>query len=63
MPRLLLVGIALILLGLVGLAVTVGDPAASRTLVRYVFIPAYVAGTITLIVVGALWLWDYTKRR
>lgn len=63
MPRLLLVGIALTLVGLAGLAVTVGDPAASRTLVRYVFIPAYVAGAIALIVAGARWLWDYTKRR
>jgi hypothetical protein len=63
MPRLLLVGIALTLVGLVGLAVTVGDPAASRTLVRYVFIPAYAAGAIALIVAGARWLWDYTKRR
>ena len=61
--RVLALGVVLTLVGLVGLAATAGDPAASRTLVRYVFIPAYIAGAFSLIAAGGMWLRSYMKRR
>lgn len=61
--RLFALGIALTMAGLLGLAATAGNPDASRTLVRYVFIPAYIAGALCLIGAGALWLRSFMKRR
>jgi hypothetical protein len=63
MRRVLALGVGLTLVGLVGLAVTAGNPAASRTLVRYVFIPAYIAGALCLIWAGAMWLRSFMTRR
>lgn len=59
---LLVVGIALILVGMLGLAFTAGNPTASRALVRYVFIPSYALGTLALIAGGVLWLRQFMKR-
>ena len=56
-------GIGLTAIGLVGLAVTVGNPDASRGLVRYVFIPMYALGALALIAAGGWWLVRYTKQR
>jgi hypothetical protein len=61
--RLLLFGICLTAIGLIGLAATVGNPGASRALVRYLFIPAYALGAIALITGGLWWLVRYTRRR
>ncbi len=61
--RLLGLGIGLTAIGLIGLAATVGNPDASRGLVRYVFIPMYALGALALIGAGGWWLVRYTKRR
>jgi hypothetical protein len=61
--RLLAVGIGLTATGLVGLAATIGNPDASRGLVRYVFIPMYALGAFTLIAAGGWWLVQYTRKR
>ena len=61
--RLLGLGIVLTAIGLIGLAATVGNPDASRGLVRYVFIPMYALGALALIGAGAWWLVRYTKKR
>jgi hypothetical protein len=60
---LLALGIVLTAAGLIGLAATVGNPDASRGLVRYVFIPLYALGALAMIGAGAWWLFRYTKRR
>jgi hypothetical protein len=61
MPRtLLLVGIGLTVLGLGGLVVTLGKPAAGPW-VRYLFIPAYAAGAITLLMGGVIWLRRWSR--
>jgi hypothetical protein len=65
MPRtLLLAGILLTLVGLVGMAATIGNPAAGGW-VRYLFIPAYVVGALALIGGGVVWLrrWSRGARR
>ncbi len=63
MPRTLLaVGIALTLFGLIGLAATVGHPAAAPW-VRYLFIPSYAAGALCLILGGFLWLRAWSRRQ
>jgi putative Mn2+ efflux pump MntP len=59
--RLMVTGMIFIATALAGLAVTIGDPAA-RSLVRYVFTPAYVIGALLIIAAGMWWLMDYTKR-
>ena len=62
MPRsLLLVGVLLTLIGLVGLAVTVGHPAAAPW-VRYLFIPSYAAGALCLVIGGGVWLWTWSRQ-
>lgn len=61
--RLMLLGIALTAVGLLGLAATVGNPGASRGVVRYVFIPMYAAGALALVGAGVWWLVRYTKNR
>lgn len=61
--RLLLLGITLTAVGLLGLAATVGNPDASRGLVRYVFIPMYALGALALIGAGVWWVVRYTKKR
>ena len=60
--RLLALGIVLTAAGLIGLAATVGNPDASRGLVRYVFIPLYALGALAMIGAGAWWLRRYTRR-
>ncbi len=61
MPRtLLLAGIALTLLGLLGMVLTLGNPAAGGW-VRYLFIPAYAAGALALIVGGVVWLRRWSR--
>jgi hypothetical protein len=61
-PRtLLVVGIALTLVGLLGMALTVGHPAADGW-VRYLFIPCYAAGALCLIGGGATWLVRWSRR-
>lgn len=60
--RLLLLGITLTAVGLLGLAATVGNPDASRGLVRYVFIPMYALGALALIGAGVWWVVRYTRR-
>lgn len=65
MPRtLLLAGIALTLLGLLGMVLTLDHPAAGGW-VRYLFIPAYVTGALALIGGGVVWLrrWSRGSRR
>ena len=61
--RLLVLGVALTAIGLIGLAATVGNPDASRGLVRYVFIPMYALGALALIGAGGWWLVRYTGKR
>lgn len=62
MPRtLLLIGVLLTLVGLVGLAATIGHPAAAPW-VRYLFMPSYVAGALCLIVGGIVWLRTWSRR-
>lgn len=61
--RLLGLGIGLTAIGLVGLAATVGNPDASRGLVRYVFIPTYALGALALIGAGGWWLVRFTGKR
>ena len=60
--RLHALGIGLTAIGLVGLAVSAGNPDASRGLVRYVFIPMYALGAIALIGAGGWWVVRFTKR-
>lgn len=63
MPRtLLLAGVALTLVGLIGLAATLGHPAAAPW-VRYLFIPSYAAGALCLILGGFLWLRAWSRRQ
>ena len=65
MPRaLLLAGVALTLVGLVGMAATIGNPAAGAW-VRYLFIPAYATGALALLLGGVVWLrrWSRGSRR
>lgn len=65
MPRtLLLSGIGLTLVGLVGMAATVGREAAAGW-VRYLFLPAYAIGALALIGGGVVWLrrWSRGSRR
>jgi hypothetical protein len=57
----LLAGIVLTALGLIGLAATVGDPEASRALVRFLFVPMYVVGALALIGGGVWWLTRYLR--
>lgn len=61
--RLLFLGICLTATGLIGMAGTIGNPGASRGLVRYLFIPTYALGAIALITGGLWWLVGYTRRR
>ena len=55
-------GVGLTLLGLLGLAGTVGR-ADSDGLVRMVFVPLYVAGAACLIAGGVWWLILWSRRR
>lgn len=48
--------------GLIGLALTAGDPDASRGLVRYVLVPIYVIGAVLLLGTGVWWLVQYSRR-
>jgi len=62
MPRsLLIAGVLLTLLGMVGLAATVGHPAATPW-VRYLFMPSYAAGALCLIIGGVVWLRTWSRR-
>jgi hypothetical protein len=61
--RLMFAGIGLTAIGLLGLAITVGNPDASRGLVRYVFMPTYALGAMALIGAGVWWVVRYTRKR
>jgi hypothetical protein len=57
----LVVGIVLTLIGLIGMAATVGNPAAGPW-VRYLFIPSYAAGALCLVIGGIVWLWTWSRQ-
>lgn len=64
-PRLralMLVGLGLALIGVVGLAATVGGTPGQGVPPRW-FIPFYVAGSLLLVGSGVAWLVQWTRRR